>query len=156
MTVILYLLNTSNVGFTPDKSLEAFGPRDLSGVKPPFSVFNLYLYNVTYAVCYLHIKQIPISQERRAIWKNYGWSFFIISRVLSNKTNLIFISCIHFETTLTEDPAFTATASMFVINYIGTCSTAVRAITNTLKSCSSPAGMLFCSLFSTHMQGIWH
>ena len=27
------------------------------------------LYNVTYAVCYLHIKQIAISQERRAIWK---------------------------------------------------------------------------------------
>ena len=26
------------------KSLGAFGPRDLSGVKPPFLVFNLYLY----------------------------------------------------------------------------------------------------------------
>ena len=48
---------------------------------------------MTYAVCYLHIKQIAISQERRAIWKNYRWSSFIISRVLSNKTNLIFISC---------------------------------------------------------------
>ena len=41
------------------------------------------------AVCYLHIKQIAISQERRAVWKNYRWSSFIISRVLSNKTNLI-------------------------------------------------------------------
>ena len=50
------------------------------------------LINVTYAVCYLHIKQIAISQERRAIWKNYRWSSFVISRVLSNKTNLIFIS----------------------------------------------------------------
>ena len=100
--------------------------------------------------------QCVIYISNKSIWKIYRWSFFIISRVLSNKTNLIFISCIHFETTLTEDPAFTATASMFVINYIGTCSTAVRAITNTLKSCSSPAGMLFCSLFSTHMQGIWH
>ena len=46
-----------------------------------------------YAVCYLHIKQIAISQERRVIWKTYRWSSFIISRVLSNKTNLIFISC---------------------------------------------------------------
>ena len=45
-----------------------------------------------YAVCYLHIKQIAISQERKAIWKNYRWSSFIISRVLSNKTNVIFIS----------------------------------------------------------------
>ena len=57
------------------------------------------IFNVTYAVCYLHIKQIAISQERRAIWKNYRWSSFIISRVLSNKTNLIFISYtdIHFK-----------------------------------------------------------
>ena len=54
---------------------------------------NNSLYNVTCAVCYLHIKQIAISRERRAIWKNYRWSSFIISRVLSNKTNLIFISC---------------------------------------------------------------
>ena len=30
-----------------------------------------------YAVCYLHIKQIAISQERRATWKNYEWSSFI-------------------------------------------------------------------------------
>ena len=45
-----------------------------------------------YAVCYLHMKQIAISQERRAIWKNYRWSSFIISRDHSNKTNLIFIS----------------------------------------------------------------
>ena len=43
-------------------------------------------------MCYLHIKQIAISQERRAIWKNYTWSSFIISRALSNKTNLILIS----------------------------------------------------------------
>ena len=43
-------------------------------------------------MCYLHIKQIAIFQERRAIWKNYRWSSFIISRDLSNKTNLIFIS----------------------------------------------------------------
>ena len=53
------------------------------------------LYDVTYAVCYLHIKQIAISQERRVIWKNYRWSSFIISRVLSNKTNLIFVSCMY-------------------------------------------------------------
>ena len=53
---------------------------------------------MTYAVCYLHIKQIAISQERRAIWKNYRWTSFIISRVLSNKTNLIFISCTLFKT----------------------------------------------------------
>ena len=45
---------------------------------------------MTYAVCYLHIKQNAISQERRAIWKNYRWSSFIISRVLSNKTKLNF------------------------------------------------------------------
>ena len=32
-------INTSNVGFTPNKSLGACGPWDLSGVKPPFSVF---------------------------------------------------------------------------------------------------------------------
>ena len=31
----------AEIVFTPDKSLGAFGPRDLSGVKPPFSVFNL-------------------------------------------------------------------------------------------------------------------
>ena len=35
---------SSNVGFTPDKSLGAYGPRDLSGVKPPFSVFVPYLH----------------------------------------------------------------------------------------------------------------
>ena len=52
----------------------------------------LLLFNVTYAACYLHIKQIAISRERRAIWKNCTWSSFTISRVLSNKTNLIFIS----------------------------------------------------------------
>ena len=47
----------------------------------------------SFAVCYLHIQQIAISQERTAIWKNsYRWSSFIISRVHSNKTNLIFIS----------------------------------------------------------------
>ena len=28
-----------------------------------------------YAVCYLHIKQIAISQERRAIWKNYRYVY---------------------------------------------------------------------------------
>ena len=41
-----------------------------------------------YAVCYLHIKQIATSRQRRVIWKNYRcrWSSFIISRVLSNKT----------------------------------------------------------------------
>ena len=27
------------------------------------------IFNVTYAACYLHIKQIAISQERRALWK---------------------------------------------------------------------------------------
>ena len=32
---------------------------------------QLIIYNVMYAGCYLHIKQIAISQERRAIWKNY-------------------------------------------------------------------------------------
>ena len=53
---------------------------------------NNSLHNVTYAVCYLHIKQIAISQERRAIWKNYRWNSSTISRVLTNKTNLIFIS----------------------------------------------------------------
>ena len=46
-------------------------------------------------MCYLHIKQIAISQERRAILKNYTWSSFIISRVLSNKTN--FPLHIHFK-----------------------------------------------------------
>ena len=40
---VLSRLNASNVGFTPNKSHKAFGPRDVSGVKPPFSVFNLYL-----------------------------------------------------------------------------------------------------------------
>ena len=55
-----------------------------------FYFYNNSLFNVT---C-LHIKQIAISQERRAIWKSYTcrWSSFIISRVLSNKTNFIFIS----------------------------------------------------------------
>ena len=48
--------------------------------------------DIQYAV-HVHIKQIAISQERRATWKKYRWSSFIISRVLSNKTNLIFISC---------------------------------------------------------------
>ena len=57
-----------------------------------FYFYNNSLYNVTYAMCYLHIKQIAISQERGAIWKNYTWSSFIISRILSNKGNLIFIS----------------------------------------------------------------
>ena len=61
-------------------------------VRPLDIVFINSLYNVTYAVCYLHIKQIAISQKRTAIWKNYTWSPLIISRVLSNKTNLIFIS----------------------------------------------------------------
>jgi hypothetical protein len=37
--------NTANVGFKPDKSLGAFGSRDLSAlIKPPFSVLNLYLF----------------------------------------------------------------------------------------------------------------
>ena len=36
-----------------------------------FYFYNNSIYNVTYAMCYLHIKQIAISQERRAIWKNY-------------------------------------------------------------------------------------
>ena len=31
-----------------------------------------------YPVCYLNIKQIAISQERRANLKNYEWSCFII------------------------------------------------------------------------------
>ena len=53
--------------------------------------YNLSYTENSHVVCYLHIKQIAISQERRAIWKNYRWSSFIISRVLSNKTNLIFI-----------------------------------------------------------------
>ena len=46
-----------------------------------------------YAVCYLHIsnKSQYLKNEER-LWKNYRWSSFIISRVLSNKTNLIFIS----------------------------------------------------------------
>ena len=56
-----------------------------------FYFYNNSLFNVTYAVCYLNIKQIAISQERRAIWKSNSWSSFIISWVLSNKTNLIFI-----------------------------------------------------------------
>ena len=33
------------------------------------------------------------SQYLKNDMKNYRWSSFIISRVLSNKTNLIFISC---------------------------------------------------------------
>ena len=33
---VLRRLNTSHVGFTPDKFLGVFGPRDFSGVKPPF------------------------------------------------------------------------------------------------------------------------
>ena len=53
---------------------------------------------MTHAVSYLHIKQIAISQERRAIWKNYRWSSFIISRVLSNQNKLNF----HFMYTLSE------------------------------------------------------
>ena len=57
-----------------------------------FYFYNNSLFNVTYAGCYLPIKQIAISQVRRSIWKNYKWSSVIISRVLSNRTNLIFIS----------------------------------------------------------------
>ena len=48
-----------------------------------------------YTMHYLHTKQIEIFQERRAIWKNCRSSPCTISRVLSNKTNLIFISCTH-------------------------------------------------------------
>ena len=36
----LYRLNTENGGFTPDKSRGPKAPRDLSGVKPTFEVFN--------------------------------------------------------------------------------------------------------------------
>ena len=44
-TVILYIfnkyrLNTENGGFTPDESRGPKAPRDLSGVKPTFEVFN--------------------------------------------------------------------------------------------------------------------
>ena len=48
--VYMYRLNTENGGFTPDKSRGAKAPegrrppRDLSGVKPTFEVFNLYIY----------------------------------------------------------------------------------------------------------------
>ena len=36
----MYRLNTENGGFTPDKSRGPKAPRDLSGVKPTFEVFN--------------------------------------------------------------------------------------------------------------------
>ena len=39
-------LATSNVGSTPDKSHGTFGPRNLSDVKIPFSVFNLHVYSI--------------------------------------------------------------------------------------------------------------
>ena len=35
-----------------------------------FYFYNNSLSNMTYAVCYLHIKRIVISQERRSKWRN--------------------------------------------------------------------------------------
>jgi hypothetical protein len=42
--------NTANVGFKPDKSLGAFGSRDLSALKPLFSVWNLYLFTLFFSM----------------------------------------------------------------------------------------------------------
>ena len=38
--IFKYRLNSENGGFTPDKSRGPKAPRDLSGVKPMFEVFN--------------------------------------------------------------------------------------------------------------------
>ena len=37
---LLRKLITSNVGSSPDTSLGAYGPRDVSGEEPPFEVIN--------------------------------------------------------------------------------------------------------------------
>ena len=39
---LLRKLITSNVGSSPDTSLGAYGPRDVSGEEPPFEVINSY------------------------------------------------------------------------------------------------------------------
>ena len=43
--------------------------RTLEMITPPIAFPHKKKYH-------LHIKQIAISQERRAIWKNYTWSSF--------------------------------------------------------------------------------
>ena len=41
---LLRKLITSNVGSSPDTSLGAYGPRDVSGEEPTFEVINSYIY----------------------------------------------------------------------------------------------------------------
>ena len=46
-------LITSNVGSSPNTSPGAYGPRDVSGEEPPFSVINSYIIILHFLIIYV-------------------------------------------------------------------------------------------------------